>query len=290
MTVRSHDAPAPGSDEQYVREVLDAAMSGARPPLDLPSAALSRGRRLRTRRRLAVAGTVAAVGVLAAVAAPLLAPGSVQTRPGGDGDGLVATQPPAPLPTQAAGWWDMPATDMVTAVEAIAPDGVLVTDPGPLEADTPEGGPASGSINPEVSGPRGPGRVNVVLWPDWGGGSQESGAAANGATAEPTPAEPYVGPDGWLDCPGNLIDPQQCTVLHDAEGRTVGRRSVSRSGDLVVLEVTLRRDGGTVYAASVNSLDDKPGAGSAVSAPRPPMTLDELEDLVRNDVWVSYRP
>ena len=48
----THDtAPLPGSDEAYVREVLDSAMSGTRPPLDLPSAALTRGRRLRTRRR-----------------------------------------------------------------------------------------------------------------------------------------------------------------------------------------------------------------------------------------------
>ena len=54
-------------------------------------------------------------------------------------------------------------------------------------------------------------------------------------------------------------------------------------------EVVLRRDGGTVYAASANTLDDKWGADSPLSAESPPLTLDDLENLVRNDVWVSVR-
>jgi hypothetical protein len=50
--------------------------------------------------------------------------------------------------------------------------------------------------------------------------------------------------------------------------------------------VILRRDEGAVYAAAFNSVDHKPGPGSAVSADQPPLTLDQLEDLVRNDTWV----
>jgi hypothetical protein len=58
----------------------------------------------------------------------------------------------------------MPAIDMVAAASAIVPDGVTVTSPGPLTADTPEGGPATGWINSILDGPDGPGRLNVMLF------------------------------------------------------------------------------------------------------------------------------
>jgi len=69
-----------------------------------------------------------------------------------------------------------------------------------------------------------------------------------------------------------------------------GRLTERWTDSVVINEVVLRRDGGTVYAASANSLDDTWGPDSAVSAPRPPLTLDQLEALVRNDTWVSYEP
>lgn len=276
MTIHRDDAaPTPESDEQYVREVIDSAMSGSRPSLDLTAGALGRGRRLRTRRRLAVASTVAAAGVLAAVAAPWLAT-STGSDPVGRSDTFVATQPPAPLPPQQEGWWDMPAIDMVNAVGAIVPDGVAVTDPGPLEADSPEGGPASSWINATLMAPGGPGRLNVMLYPD------------------PTHTITLSGDDGTvlaldISCDTEHAGRTQCVQLRDAQGSVVGRRLTNRWGGTVMNEVVLQRAGGTVYAASVNTLDDKWGADSPLSADRPPLTLDQLEDLVRNDVWVSYR-
>jgi len=41
--------------------------------------------------------------------------------------------------------------------------------------------------------------------------------------------------------------------------------------------------------AGVGTLDDTWGADSPLSPARPPMTLDDLENLVRNDAWVSYQ-
>lgn len=286
MTIHRFDpAPTPESDEQLVRDVIDTAMSGTRPPLDLPAAALTRGRRLRARRRVAVASAAVAASVLVAMAAAWTSP---STR-GTSGQDVMATQPPAPAPTALQGWWDMPAREMVDAVEAILPDGVTLIDPGPLVADTPEGGPASGSINSQLVGPGGPGQVNVVLWRDFTPDTPDPAAEA-GATAEPTPDGHYNGPDGWLECPGNLGNPQQCTLLRDDAGVVIGRRSVSRIFDLLVFEVHLVRNDGAVYAASANTIDDKWDTDSPVSANRPPLSLDQLEDLVRNDVWVSYHP
>lgn len=262
------------TDEQYVREVMDSAMSGTRVPLDLPAMALARGRRLRARRR----AWTAAAGVAACTA---LAVTVSWVAVGGDGPvgdtGLVATEPPAPAPRPPRvppGWWDQPATDMVAAVAAILPDDVVVTDPGPLDADTPEGGPAHGWIAPRLRGPAGGGALNVILSPG------------------PAPGLDLVGTDVDVTCGGeHSSDLVRCVELHDERGTVVGRRMTSRwRGGVTVNEVVLRRDGGTVQASSSNTLDDKWSEDSPVSATRPPLTLDQLEDLVRNDTWVSHQP
>jgi hypothetical protein len=271
MTVHRHDAPTPESDEHYVREVIDAAMSGSRPPHDLAAGALAHGRRLRTQRRVAVACSAVAATLLVVVAAPLVLDGAgTSTR---DGNDLVATQAPAPVPQAPQGWWDMPALDMVNAVGAIVPDGIAVTELGPLEADTPEGGPATGWIAPVLAGPGGSGRLNLMLYPD---------------PARTVPRTGGVEPDR-LSCDEEHEGRTRCTQIVDEKGDVVGRRLTNRWGGTVTYEVVLRRDGGTVYAASANTLDEKWGADSPPSADRPPLTLDQLEDLVRNDVWVSYR-
>lgn len=99
-----------------------------------------------------------------------------------------------------------------------------------------------------------------------------------------------VTPGGYDDdvaCPGNLATRAQCTELFADDGTTlIGRRSSTTLGQVTTLEVVLRRDGGTVYAAAANTLDDKWGRTSPASAEAPPLTLDQLEDLVRNDTWV----
>jgi len=220
-----------------------------------------------------------AATVLAAVATPLLAR---DADPAPDGTDLVATQGPAPVPEAPRGWWDMPATEMVGTVEAILPDGVTVTAPGPLEADTPEGGPAHGWINVHLTGSAGPGRLNVSLYPEVAEGAEGD----EGDELVVTASEP----SSDIGCGAEHSGRTTCVQIHDDRGTVIGRRLTNRWGGTLMTEVVLRRDGGTVYAASANTLDDKWGADSPVSAQRPPLTLDQLEDLVRNDAWVSYRP
>lgn len=290
MIHRTDALPTPESDEQYVRDVIDSAMSGTRPPHDLPSAALARGRRLRTRRRLTIASGAVTAGVLAAVAGPWLLSGTA-----GDGQfagsDSVATEPPPSLSTAVPGqvppgYWQMPATEMVSTVEAILPDGITVTDPGPLEADTEEGGPASGYIVPVVTGPGGVGQVNVMLYPAPSVEQITPSSDPGSAQAEVQPG----GADGDISCPGNLAARAQCDELTAPDGTLVGRRSSTTFGEVTTFEVVLRREGGTVYAAAANTLDRKWGRQSPASAETPPLTLAQLEALVRNDAWTSYRP
>ncbi len=288
MTIHRDPAPLPRDDEAYVREVLGSAMAGTRPPLDLSRAAIARGRRRRTSRRLVVATGVAAAGALVAVAAPWLA--ADPDRAAGRGRDLVATEPPVPQPERASGWWDVPSADMVAAVEAILPDGVRVTDPGSLEADTPEGGPAHGWINAQLDAPSGPGRLNVVLAPDPSSftvADDPTMPAGEGRAPGSGPVEAVPGEPDPTSCDEVFSGQTTCVQLRDDDGSIVGRRLTNRWGGTVTNEVVLRRDGGTIYAASANTLDDKWDADSPVSAERPPLTLNQLEDLVRNDVWVT---
>ena len=93
-----------------------------------------------------------------------------------------------------------------------------------------------------------------------------------------------------ISCDAEFSGRTECAQIRDDDGTVVGRRLTNRSGGTVVREVVLRRAGGTVQVASANTLDDKWDADSPLSAESPPLTLDDLENLVRNDVWVSYEP
>lgn len=284
MTIHRFDpAPMPESDEQLVREVIDSAMSGTRPPANLPAAALARGRRLRARRRITIASGAVAAGVLVGVAGPWLLSGDTESGQVAH-DGAVTSETPTPTPTSTPtsaptslpptpgpapkGYWDMPAVDMVVALEAILPDGIVVEDPGSLVEDTPEAGPASGYVHSTLAGSIGKGDINVMMYPDPGAADDEA----------------------QIGCPGNLVSPVSCTEVVDADGTHIGRRSTSRTGDVTTFEVVLTIGEGVVYAATANTADRKWGATSPVTAPRPLLTMDQLVGLARNEVWTSYRP
>lgn len=303
--------------EAELRDLLERTMTGTTAPAEIGPHALMQGHRLRTRRRIGVAAGAVAASAAAALILPMALGGGSTTVIDPAGEPSSAASDPASdlAPVERPpGWWDMPATDMVSAVEAIAPDGVIVTAPGLLIADTEEGGPATGWINAFVTGPTGPGRLNVSLYPepttdsvtltpDEGsedGGDQvfaedcdapelaDSNVSCNELAAPGTQVFPPGGTDVDISCPGNLAPRAQCSELFAADGTTViGRRSSTSFGGRTTLEFVLRRNGGTVHAETTNSLDDKPGAGSPVSAERPPLTLDQLEALVRNDTWVK---
>lgn len=288
-THRTDAAPLPGSDEAYVRTVIDAAMADARPPLDLPGAALARGRRLRARRRVTVAAAAVAAGLAVGVAGPWLAAGDRAATRSSD---LVATQPATPEPSlqQAPrGWWDMPATQMVDTLTAILPEGVVLTASGPLTADTEEGGPADGSINStlrtSVGGELVTGNVNILMWP-----ARTTPVALEGVGADEATFQVGV-QTGWLTCPGNLgPSTTSCTEIRGSGGEPAGRRSTTVMGDLRILEVVVVSGDGIVYGATANTDDDKWGTESPVTAPRPPLTMAQLEAIVRDEVWTSYRP
>lgn len=291
--------------ETELRDLLQRGMADTRPPSELAARALGRGRRLRARRRLGVAAGAVAAGAAAAIVLPFALGGASTTvvDPAG-APGPAAAEPTEaqPVPARPPGWWDMPATDMVAAVAAILPDAVTVTEPGPLVADSEEGGPAVGSINPVLTGPAGPGRLNVILYPDPPADqpADEAGCGPTGAS----PGLPCAGlpARGEADLTavgeGQLVDSQleigcaaeirgrtTCTEIEE-DGTVIGRRLVVRWGQGVAHEVVLRREGGTVYASAVNTLDEKWDNTSPSSADQPPLTLAQVEDLVRNDTWV----
>lgn len=317
------------ADEQYVHEILTSAMTDARPPTDLAATSQLLGRRQRTRRRIGMVGGAVAATTVLALAAPSFLGGesSVVVDPAGPAVG--ASEPPVepeilaqPAPK---GWWDMPATEMLEVLEDTLPEGVSVSSPGPVTADTPEGGPAQGWIRPNLAFPEGAGALNVILTPNPPDsvtlvpepgpdgemtGVPTAGSATRDVCVSPTPADGgsdsdagectelsdedfiVVEAEGTTDisCDAEWTGTTDCVQLYDEAGEVIGRRLVNITDGIIHHEVVLRRQGGTVYAASANTTDDKWGEGSPATAERPPLSLDQLEELVRDDVWTSYTP
>lgn len=278
MTHTDHLEPT----EVELCELLERTMSDAPVPLAMGLRALQDGRRLRTRRRIGMAaGAVAATSVAALILPAALSGGSPTTAPPGNKDASVATAPaPAPPPSAwPKGWWDQRAVDMVSTVEAIAPDGVAVTATGPL-IDSAKGGPADGYIAPRLSGPTGVGELYVSLTPFPLPG--DAPVLSNCSGCLDTGFNLPGGND--IACPENLATRAQCEELHTADGTVVGRRTTITSGAIIQLEVVMRRDGGSIYASATNTYAGWPQVGALSEAP--PLTLDQLEALVRNDTWV----
>ncbi|MEO5664534.1 MAG: hypothetical protein ABIR39_14770 [Nocardioides sp.] len=272
--------------EAELRDLLERTMTGTTAPVELGAHALQHGRRLRTRRRVGLASCAVAASAAAALILPMALGGgsTTVTDPAGEPSSSASEPPQESPPAEVPeGWWSMPSVDMVSTAEAILPDGVTVTSPGSLTADTEQGGPGTGSINAIVSGPAGPGRLNVMLFPTIAGATA---GTANDASADRTEMADGDGQESYISCAAEHTGQTQCAQLRNENGAIVGRRLVNRSGAMVTNEVTLRRNGGIVYAAAANTLDDKWGVGSPASAETPPLTLDQLEDLVRNDTWV----
>jgi len=146
-------------DEAELRDLLERTMSGTTAPTGIGPHALRHGRRLRARRRAGIAAGAVAASAAAVLTLPVaLGGGSATVVDPADEPSSSATAPtrePSPPGERPDGWWNMAAVDMVSTVEAILPDGVTVTSPGPLTADTEEGGPAVGWINATVAGPVG---------------------------------------------------------------------------------------------------------------------------------------
>jgi hypothetical protein len=264
------------TDETLVRDVLHRATDDLTAPVpSLTAAATHGGRRLRRRRRsVAAAGTLCAVALIAVPVVASLGGSSATSGPEVATDPTPSQEPSPPGPTPHLvdndGWAQMPAAEMATTFEGLAPAGIGLTDVMLTNEDRAPGEPvrkARGYLLADLTVDGSPaGGMNVLLW--------VTGQRADKYT-----------------CPGNLISPDDCVEITGADGETIGRRSVTTSGDVVVEEVALLRpNGGVVYVAASNSTDDKWGAGSAVAGPVVPLTLDQLQAIAEDDAWLGWEP
>jgi len=262
-----------------LRERMDHATSELSAPDHLTSVVLADGRRLRRRRRvLTVAtGTAAAAVVAALVVASL---GGDASTTGAD----VATQPTPtptsessasprgetpspwdgggePFPEAPPGWWDAPGHLLASQLQVHLPDGVSVVR---TEEDT-------GWLHGELDAPTGPGGFEVILYPP----------------------DPDKGRDNLARsrCGKQARYTDTCEEIDDADGKPVGRVATFLQGQVTFYEATLLGpEGGLVHLGTWNSTDEKPGDGTEPSAERPPLTPDQLRELVQDPAWTSYRP
>src|SRR5260370_42021424 len=113
---------------------------------------------------------------------------------------------------------------MLVDLKALTPDGLSFADPV-LTNDDHAPGEAAGVMRgwlqaDVVSQGQTAGGINIVLSP------------------------PANATEDRYTCPGNLTEPERCTVILDASGQIWGRRSVTRMGAVTVLEVVGRGLGG----------------------------------------------
>jgi hypothetical protein len=286
----------PGAD---LRGRLDHATTGLSAPAGLTESVLTDGRRLRRRRRiLGVATGTAAAAVAAALVAVSLGGGTTTANPG------FATEPSAPhqgstagapisgepstwngegspFPEARPGWWDAPGHLLATQLQVGLPDGVSVTR---SEEQT-------GGLLAELDSPTGPGGFQLILYPPEpdevpdpvtttdAAGNEHTSAYADSRSHRSRTRCDLVGPPGT------------CAVIHDADGARIGRVNSFPQDRVTFYEATLLGpDGGLVYLSVWNATDEKPGPDTPASAEVPPLTLDQLRDLVQDPVWTSYRP
>jgi hypothetical protein len=263
-------------DERALRDVIDQSMTGVVGPAErIRENARNQGRLLRTRRRAGTALGLAAIAGVAAFSLPQLVGGSTA---GADGSPPYAVQPSATQsvpasPGDAEGWWDVPAPEMLDRLETLLPADTHVVASQVMNEDRAPGeayGPMHGYLLADLISvaSHGPGGLNLML-------SAPGGPAATQR----------------ISCPGNLVHPDQCTELRDADGRHYGRTSVWTSQGVTILEVVVKvAYGGLVYLATSNSSDDKWGAGSTVTADETPLSMAELRAIVEDPTWTAWTP
>lgn len=268
-------------DEILVRDALHRATDHlTSPATSLTATAAVRGRSLRRRRRaVAAAGTFCAATLVAVPVVAALGGSNPTSSP------QVATDPsptpsatPTPTPSVEPtphlvdndAWATMPAAEMATTFEGLAPAGIGLTDVMLTNEDRAPGEPETNS----------PGYLLADLTVD--------GVPAGGLNVMQ-----YVTGQrsSKLSCPVNLTSVDSCVEITGPDGEVIGRRSVSTLGDTVVNVVMLvRSNGGTVYVAASNSTDDKWGRDSTVAGPTVPLTLDQLQAIAEDDAWIGYEP
>ena len=276
--------------EAELRELLDRTMSGATAPALLAAHSLHQGQKMRSRRRVGIAAGTVAAGAVAALVLPMTlsaGPTSGRIQPGGAPSPSTSTPSVSPPTAPPAAWWDQSANDMTSTIRAIKPDGVLVTFSGPVTFSPKGGGPSSdlteGYIAPRLDTATGRGRLHLLLRPI---PDERTASPELVGTGKDSITFGVGTLSSAISCDIELGAQTICTPIRDDLGTIIGRRLVQRSGETVVNHVVLHRSDGIISAAAMNTLDTTWGPDSPASSELPPLTLDQLEDIVRNDTWV----
>ncbi len=298
-----------------LRERFDHAMNDLSAPDGLTSAVLADGHRLRRRRRILTASTgVAAAAVITALVAANLGGSAPSTGP------QVATQPPAPTPASTQdpkggglprpgpaewpndpfpdlpeGWWDAPADVLLAHLRTTLPEGIEITDYdlGPTDRAPGEPGVSAGWLHATLTGPDGPGGFEIILsMPDLEDPPDPvttTDAAGNEGTTMLA-----TGPSNLVKvkCGHHARYTDTCVEILDANGEPMGRvTTFLQDGTITFHEATfLGPEGGLVYMSAWNATDGKPNPDTPQSAPVPPLTPDQLRDLVQDPAWTAYQP
>jgi hypothetical protein len=286
-------------DGTDLRTVMERALQDVQAPADLGRHALAGGRRLQVRRRIGLAaGGAAAAAAVALIVVPGFGEGSgravddtgVATSPTTDGpaptDGPTEADSDDPWPDLESpeGWWDMPADDMLAALERHLPDGVRIAEPdAPGELDN---GP--GTLSAVLTGPTGSGLVSILLQPppldEVPPPVVSTDANGNEHTTVWAEGAPY---GARLGCRRAYL---ACEVIRDEAGSRIGDVSTEldngttyHNADLVL------PDGGAINVYVADSTGEKPGY-EPPTADAPLLTLEQVRALVEDPIWTSYQP
>lgn len=272
-------------DGADLRATLHRALHDTTAP-DVTATAVVAGRRIRTRRRAAVAvGGISALAVVGALALPALG-GVGSTAPDRVPAGGAPSQSPAsPFPPVDEGWWDMPAPRMLAELEDRLPSGVTNADPG-TDADERRGRP--GELWLHLDAPTGTGAFSLLLRPPvaelptgtttW---TDENGDEHTSIAAGQVPYERNLG------CKPQYL---RCELIRDEDGTVIGDVSTELDqGTTYHNADLLLPDGGALNMYVADSTGDKPGSAPS-TAEAPPLTFEQVMALVQDPVWASYQP
>lgn len=285
-----NDSHETSPDAQAVLQVMERSMDDVHAPADrLASAAMTRGRALRRRRRAASLVVSVAAASIVGVALPRLAGDGTQA----DGIGpssnptVVDSGGPTPVDPDATGWWDMPAPEMRDRLAGLLPDDVRITSAETWNNDRAPGeksAPMQGYVVAYVTNDRvGPGGLNLVFYPN------VAASTADVPEGQDLGGEPTVA--DHLTCPGNLDTYDTCRELRRDDGTVYARESTWNAGGVIVYGVDIQTTGGHVVTLdAANSTDDKWGWGSTVSADEPPLTIEQMLAIAEDPTWQDWDP
>ena len=147
---------------------------------------------------------------------------------------------------------------------------------------------ATGWLSATLESVAGPGTIEIILYmPDL----EES---PNPEEAEGGLAMLPEGPghQSRIRCGHQARYADTCEEIRNSAGVAIGRlTSVLQDGTITFYEASLLGpDGGLIYMSAWNATDAKPGPGTPASADVPPLSVEQLRELIQDPAWTSYQP